>query len=87
MGLAHAQFCNFGDIQIAQFSDSIREEDVCTFDIPVDNFVLVQHFQPGEYLISHFPDKIFFETFLGGVFEISYFALQVPSICILHHNT
>jgi hypothetical protein len=58
----------FGDVEVAQFCDTIGEKDVGTFDVPMDDFVLVQDLETAQNLVCDFPDEGLFESFFSSVF-------------------
>jgi len=76
----------FGDVQISDLGHFPDKKYVSTFQVPVDDFVLVQTLQPFQYLVCSFPDKAFLET--ATPLPLLLFVdlgLEVPSVRILHH--
>lgn len=68
MGLAHTLHGYFGDVEVAQFCDTIGEKDVGALDVSVDDFVLVQDLEAAQNLVCDFPDEVLFESFFSSVF-------------------
>jgi hypothetical protein len=68
LGLAHALLGYFGDVEVAQFCDTIGEKDVGALDVPVDDFVLVQDLETTQNLVCNFPDEGLFKSFFSSVF-------------------
>jgi hypothetical protein len=60
--LAQSLLSHFGDIQVAQFSYAIHKEYVGTFDVPMDDFVGMEHFQSLQDFICNFPDILFLKA-------------------------
>lgn len=78
---------NFGNIQITQFHHSIfREENIGTFDISMNNLLIMKRFQPQHHLVEDRPDVCLLSK-PRGLFSIVNFCLQVTVVTVFHHNT
>ena len=86
MRTEHSFLCHFGNIEIAQLNDScLSEEQVCTLDVSVADFEVVERLEASYNLDEVMPDLLFCEQLPVSLFRSDNLQ-DVTAISVLHHN-
>lgn len=77
---------NLWNIQITEFDHTIfRQEDISTFDISMNDFLIMKWFQPQHHLVEDGPYVCFLRE-ARSFFGIVDFGLEVTIIAVFHDN-
>lgn len=77
----------FRYVKISEFYHPIfHKKNIGTFNVPMQNFEIMQNFKPSSNLNEETPALLFREVFFISTF-VPYFGQKIPIISILHHNT
>lgn len=87
MGIQQSFLSNFRNIHVTKLGSAVfMQEDIRTFQVPVEYLNVMQRFEASDHLNEYFPDIVFLYVLLV-LLMISNFLEKITVIRIFHHYT